>query len=164
MDKMPLDRTEPVELVNMCMVINEDTQEVLVEDKTDVDWKFGHSFPGGHVEPGEPLATAMAREVFEETGLTVSQLESCGTVEWFDTQDHYRKIGFLYRTSQFSGQLKQGDEGRILWYPLADLNRANTAESFMEMLAIFTKQTTVDAVSFEMNGSLTLTPDEGNDK
>ncbi|WP_243676499.1 hypothetical protein [Secundilactobacillus collinoides] len=52
---MPLSRTEPVELVNMCMVINEAAQEVLVEDKTDVAWKFGHTFPGGHVEQESPF-------------------------------------------------------------------------------------------------------------
>lgn len=161
---MGLDRTEPVELVNMCMIYDPKTKQVLVEDKTDVSWKFGHTFPGGHVEPNEPVADAMIREVFEETGLHIGQLEACGCVEWFDQQAGYRKIGYLYRTSHFSGTLKQGDEGRIFWMPLADLNASNTAESFMEMLAIFTEPTTVSAMSMTMNGPLHLTANQQDDQ
>ncbi|KRN18603.1 NUDIX family hydrolase [Secundilactobacillus similis DSM 23365 = JCM 2765] len=147
-------RTQAVELVNMCMVFDPQTKRVLVEDKPNVAWKAGHSFPGGHVEPGESAAAAMIREVYEETGLTVSDLEACGCVEWFD--DDYRKIGFLYRTSHFSGTIKAGGEGQIYWLPLTELNEKNTAESFMPMLAIFTQATTVSATSDVMNGHLTL--------
>lgn len=159
---MGLDRTERVELVNMCMVYDERTGNVLVEDKTDVAWKFGHTFPGGHVEPGEPVADAMIREVLEETGLQISQLESCGLVEWFDESAKYRKIGFLYRTSHFSGTIKQGSEGRIIWMPLSELTTRNTAESFMEMLAIFTQSTAVSATSYTMNGPLNLADQHHN--
>ncbi len=155
---MTYSRSEHVELVNMCMIYNEETKEVLVEDKTDVAWKFGHTFPGGHVEKDEGLAEAMIREVYEETGLTVSQLESCGTVEWFSQDPHYRRLGFLYRTSHFTGELKQSDEGKIYWLPLTDLNEGNTAESFMKFLKIFTDPHTVDATSPVMNGSLTISP------
>lgn len=153
---MGLERTESVELVNMCMIYDNQTDRVLVEDKTDVAWKFGHSFPGGHVEVGEPVADAMIREVHEETGLQIDALEACGCVEWFDDVQHYRKIGFLYRTSDFHGTLKQGSEGRIFWLPLAELNEGNTAESFMQMLAIFTQPKTVSASSKQMNGRLRL--------
>ncbi|WP_288529545.1 8-oxo-dGTP diphosphatase [uncultured Secundilactobacillus sp.] len=152
---MDMDRTQPVELVNMCMIMDPATQKVVVQDKTDVAWKFGHTFPGGHVELGEPIEAAMQREVYEETGLTVSQLQSCGLVEWFDQPAGYRKIGFLFKTDHFTGTLKQSAEGRNLWLPLSALNRDNTAESFMEMLAIFTGQATV-ATATIMNGPLTL--------
>lgn len=155
---MTYSRTESIELVNMCMIYNPATQEVLVEDKTDVAWKFGHTFPGGHVEKGESLYDGMVREVFEETGLTVSQLESCGTVEWFNESPAYRRLGFLFRTSHFSGTLKQSEEGKNYWLPLKDLNEANTAESFMKFLQIFTNPHIVDATSPVMNGSLTIIP------
>ena len=122
---MTYSRTESIELVNMCMIYNPATQEVLVEDKT---------------------------------GLTVSQLESCGTVEWFNESPAYRRLGFLYRTSHFSGTLKQSEEGQNYWLPLKDLNEANTAESFMKFLQIFTDLHTVDATSPVMNGSLTIIP------
>lgn len=37
--------------------------------------------PGGRVEPGEPLAAAVQREVLEETGLHVDVGEIVGTVQ-----------------------------------------------------------------------------------
>ncbi|GAD16206.1 NUDIX hydrolase [Lentilactobacillus otakiensis DSM 19908 = JCM 15040] len=140
------------------MIYNEQTKEVLIEDKTDVAWKFGHTFPGGHVEKGESLYDGMVREVLEETGLTVKNLESCGTVEWFNDKPAYRRVGFLYRTNDFSGELKQSEEGKNYWLPLKDLNEQNTAESFMKFLKIFTDPHTVDATSPVMNGSLTIIP------
>ena len=39
------------------------------------------SIPGGKVEPGEPDADATAREVLEETGLSVQVHDLVGTVE-----------------------------------------------------------------------------------
>lgn len=160
---MTYSRSESIEMVNMCMIYNQETKEVLVEDKTDVAWKFGHTFPGGHVEKGESLYDAMVREVFEETGLAVKNLESCGTVEWFNEKPAYRRVGFLYRTSDFQGTLKQSDEGKNYWLPLKDLNEENTAESFMKFLKIFTDPRTVDATSPVMNGSLTIIPKEDDD-
>lgn len=152
---MPKKRSEPVELVTMCMIMDPATKRVLVQDKTDVAWKFGHSFPGGHVEPGEAVLAAMKREILEETGLNITHLDSCGLVEWFDEVEGYRKIGFLYRTDTFTGTLKQSSEGQNLWLPLSALNRDNTAESLMEMLQIFTGQAG-EASAHVMNGALTI--------
>lgn len=157
---MTYSRSEHIEMVNMCMIYDPATQSVLVEDKTDVAWKFGHTFPGGHVEKNESLYDAMVREVYEETGLTVSHLEACGTVEWFNQDPAYRRLGFLYKTTHFSGTLKQSDEGKIYWLPLSELNEENTAESFMKFLKIFTDSTTVDATSQVMNGPLSIIPKE----
>jgi ADP-ribose pyrophosphatase YjhB (NUDIX family) len=46
-----------------------DSAEILLMQRAD----NGHwGLPGGHVEPGESVADATVREVFEETGCTVS--------------------------------------------------------------------------------------------
>ncbi|MFA5414399.1 MAG: NUDIX domain-containing protein [Methanoregula sp.] len=37
--------------------------------------------PGGKIDPGEPFDTALAREMSEETGLTVRILHAAGTAE-----------------------------------------------------------------------------------
>jgi 8-oxo-dGTP diphosphatase len=69
-------RTEKVTFTNMCM-ISDGRGNVLVQDRLDPDWP-GIAFPGGHVEKGESFVDAMVREVYEETGLTVSNLTLCG--------------------------------------------------------------------------------------
>ena len=69
------------ELCNMCMVMDAEGR-VLVQErlpKPSNPWS-GLTFPGGHVEPGETVVASVIREVQEETGLTVSNLQNCGYI------------------------------------------------------------------------------------
>lgn len=69
------DRSESVELTNMCMIQN--GTKILVEDRKNKTWA-GVTFPGGHIEPGESFNHAMVREIFEETGLKIKHPLLCG--------------------------------------------------------------------------------------
>ena len=53
-------RSEPVELMNMCVLRRGST--VLVQNRPDPNWP-GVAFPGGHVEKGESFSDAVIREV-----------------------------------------------------------------------------------------------------
>ena len=69
------------ELCNMCMISDAEGR-VLVQErlpKLSNPWS-GLTFPGGHVEPGETVVASVIREVQEETGLTVSNLQNCGYI------------------------------------------------------------------------------------
>ncbi len=146
-------RTQPVELVTMVMVTDPQTGDVLVEDKVNVPWKTGHSFPGGHVEVGESCAAAAMREVFEETGLSLKTVDFCGTCEWFSADRQQRKLGLLYRGDQFTGEIKASEEGPIYWLAPQELTAENSAESLLTLLRVF--QGEVPAVtSAEWNGEL----------
>lgn len=148
-----MDRTQPVELVTMILVTDPVTKRVLVEDKVNVPWKAGHSFPGGHVEVGESCATAAMREVAEETGLHLHSLRFCGTCEWFDPTREKRKLGLLYRSDEFSGKLRDSNEGPNSWLPLSELTAANSASSLMTLLRVFNHELPA-VVSDEWNGDL----------
>lgn len=77
------------------------------------------AFPGGHPHFGERLATAVAREVYEETGLEVSTgealwvgdiLDRAATPPW-----HYVMVNL--RCQVIAGDLQPGDDAQeAAWF------------------------------------------------
>jgi len=125
-----------VELTNMCMIYDPDTNRVLVQERVK-SWQ-GLSFPGGHVEEGESLVDSTIREVREETGLTVSDLKLCGIVYWYNNETGDKYFVFSYRTSIFEGQLiERTEEGPIYWVDKDELPNLPLSEGLKEMLPMF---------------------------
>ena len=122
------------EFVNMVMI--ERDGMVVVQERA-LYWK-GIAFPGGHLERGESFVGAAVREVREETGLEVRNLRLCGTVDWENDDTGERYVCFLYRTSDFTGELLPGTgEGRNFWAPLDGLRTMKLCENFGEYLHVF---------------------------
>lgn len=113
----------------------QDGSRVLVQNRLDPIWP-GVTFPGGHVEPGESFADAVIREVYEETGLTISEPRLCGVKQWLNA-DGSRTISFLYQTDHFTGELKSSEEGEVFWAERDDLLDMNVAKGMEETLQVF---------------------------
>lgn len=126
-----------VKLYNMTMVYD-GRGRALVLDRAKSDWP-GLTFPGGHVEPGESLVASAIREIYEETGLSVRNLEPCGVVHWAAKNEDRRYLEFLYRTSDFSGTPLSGTcEGNILWMEMeALLASERLSHNFDRYLPLF---------------------------
>ncbi len=125
-----------VELTNMVMVEDKTTGKVLVQERIK-SWK-GISFPGGHVEPGESFVDSAIREIKEETGLDIRNLQSCGVIHWAHNRNFNRYIVFLYKTSDFSGELLPvTDEGRVFWIEPDKLKDMNLSSNFANYLPMF---------------------------
>ena len=122
------------ELTNMCMIYD-NRGNVLVQEKI-VNNSKGIIFPGGHVESNESVAESMIREIKEETGLTISNLQFCGIKDWIEF-DGSRYMVFLYKTSTYSGSLQSSSEGEIFWMPLEELKAKETLWHLDMMLEIF---------------------------
>ncbi len=130
-----MDRTTVVELTNLCM-ISDGSGNVVVEEKLLKNGR-GLIFPGGHIESGESIVDATIREMKEETGLTVSNLQFCGVKDWIE-EDGSRYLVFLFRTECYEGELQSSEEGKIFWMPLAELKtRKDALWHLQEMLEIF---------------------------
>ena len=129
-----MNRKTPVELTNMCMIYD-DQGNVLVEEKLIHNSK-GLIFPGGHVESNESVAESMIREIKEETGLTISNLQFCGIKDWIEF-DGSRYMVFLYKTNTYSGNIQSSSEGEIFWMPLEELKKKETLWHLNMMLEIF---------------------------
>lgn len=129
-----MSKPEPAIFTNMVMVYDGD--RILVQKRNDPDWP-GITFPGGHVEPKESFVRSAIREVKEETGLTISNLELCGIKQFTARDESYRYLVILYKTSTFSGELKSSDEGEVFWIKRSELFNYTVAESFDQMLEVF---------------------------
>lgn len=113
-----MDRFEKVRLTNMCLL--RDGENILVQERTKKDWP-GITYPGGHVEKGEDLRSAMIREFQEETGLTLLDPVLKG-IEEFKADKEDRYLLFLYAASRYEGQLRSSQEGRVFWIPRSELS------------------------------------------
>ena len=127
-------RRETVVLTNMCMVYD-NQGNILVQDRLDPDWP-GVTFPGGHVEPGEAFTKAVIREVWEETGLTIEHPRLCG-LKQFPEEDGTRYIVMLYKTNQFSGELRSSREGNVFWIKRDELENYPLPVSFDQLIHVF---------------------------
>ena len=127
-------RRETVVLTNMCMVYD-NQGNILVQDRLDPDWP-GVTFPGGHVEPGESFTKAVIREVWEETGLTIEHPRLCG-LKQFPEEDGTRYIVMLYKTNQFSGELRSSREGNVFWIKRGELENYPLPVSFDQLIHVF---------------------------
>lgn len=61
------------------------------------------------------------REFQEETGLTISKIESKGFYYW-EGEDDFKYFVFLYKATEYTEELKSAmDEGNVLWMDKKEL-------------------------------------------
>lgn len=91
----------------------------------------GWDFPGGGLEPAEPLMDALYREVLEETGLRIRVIGPAYIYDDIQEEKHLIIIKFAcYRPS---GDLRLSEEHESYqWTPISDLAQAQYPEWMKE--------------------------------
>lgn len=131
-----MSRTSQVILTNMCLIEDGNGNIVMqIRDPKRYSWS-GAALPGGHIEEYEGLVESVIREVKEETGLTIHHPQLVGMKHWY-TKEDVRYLVFLYRTSDFEGDLQSSDEGQVRWVARKELAELDLAYDMLNLLRVF---------------------------
>lgn len=97
-------------------------------------------FPGGKVEPGEPLQAALARELHEELGIAVesSDVEPLA----FSTPDHGEQpiVLLLYRVRRWTGVAVALDAAAIRWIEASELTKLAMPPADLPLVAALARE------------------------
>ena len=104
---------------------------------------------------------SVIREVQEETGLTVSNLQNCGYIQWYNPIKQSQYFVFLFKTSTFSGELIGSVEGNVKWMTLEEMLAGKLAPNMTQYLAVFQNETIPQAYGISGKG-LNLVDNSGN--
>ena len=91
---------------------------------------------GGHFEAEESPEECLLREVKEETGLTLQSWKFRGLIT-FVCEGWNTEYMCLYTADEFQGELKECDEGELVWVPkdrLEELNLWEGDKIFFQLL------------------------------
>jgi len=90
-------------------------------------WPGKYNGLGGHLERGESVQAAAAREVWEEAGLKVEQLRLRGVVT-VDTGEPAGIALFVYTAHALGRATLASAEGSLEWVPLAEVAARDCVE------------------------------------
>lgn len=102
-------------------------------------WDNKYIIPGGHIELGEKMKEALEREILEETGLEIYDIQLISIKESvydksFHEEKHFIFIDYVCRTDSFKVNLNEEAQE----YEWVDLNNIDNYElgGFVERLLI----------------------------
>lgn len=109
---------EPLEIVVHCLIWDDKERLLLLERSSTgvMDGRFAP--PGGHVQDEELISDAALREVREEVGLAVQQLETTGVLPFKGG------MNFIFSTLDWKGEPRNCEPDKcseVSWFSVDDL-------------------------------------------
>lgn len=114
--------------------------KVLLVQRGHAPWQGAWSLPGGRVERGEPLATATARELAEETGLVlgtprlVDALDAIDRAEDGTVRGHY--VIIVFTATATGTPVAADDAADCAWFTLDQLDALETTPGLKRIVAL----------------------------
>ncbi len=149
----------------LCFVFDGDDVLLLKGAPNKGIWADKYNGVGGHVERDEDLYNAALREIEEETGLKVSNLQLAGIVNI--NAGRTAGIGmFVFRTGTTTRLVQPSAEGELEWIPVSDFAGLELVEDLPVILPRVFKMKTGDPPFFaryhyDEEGQLVITFHDG---
>ncbi len=104
----------------LCHIINGD--KLLLKKAVRGVSKGKWNAPGGKVDDGETPEECAIREVFEETGLKITNLFNHGVMNFYlGGSSEITFAVHLFTTKDFDGEVKSTEEGEVRWFGFGDI-------------------------------------------
>ena len=107
-------------VVNLNYILN-DRGEVLLQKKARGFGKGNWNGPGGKLKPGEDPAESAKREVLEETGIVIKNLEQRGEIEFIFPDESINNYLYVFVVKEWEGAPDDKGEGELKWFKINEL-------------------------------------------
>lgn len=110
-------------IASVCIISKDD--QILLLRRNHQPYKGKWAVPQGLVEFGESPVQTAQREVYEETGLTVTDCDHRGHLLLYN-KDRSLPVSVEYFIAlDYQGELRAGDEGPAAWFPVSEIPKLN---------------------------------------
>jgi 8-oxo-dGTP diphosphatase len=123
----------------LCFVYSDDDVLLLHGAPDKKIWPGKYNGLGGHIERGESVQAAAAREIWEEAGLKVDNLQLRGVVT-VDTGEPAGIGLFVFTAHALSRATLASPEGQLEWVPLAEVAARDCVEDVPILLSWLAQQ------------------------
>jgi 8-oxo-dGTP diphosphatase len=105
------------------LVINKNTNEILLIKRLNEPYKDYWALPGGFVDENEDLEQAARRELFEETNVETSEMSQVGAFGKPNRDPRGHMVSIAYQTYLIENQIVKAkdDAKEIRWFSIKNL-------------------------------------------
>ena len=105
-------------LIVFCFMIKDG--KILLIRRANEPYKGEVTVPGGRKQKGESLREACAREMKEETGYTLKDMQFAGVLHAYRPGGNIEFVSNYFVCRDFDGELKPSEEGELLWVDIGE--------------------------------------------
>lgn len=117
------------------LVSNEDNKILLIKRKNP---PHGWALPGGFVDYGETVETAVVRELLEETGLTANSISLFDVFSEPKRDPRSHTVSIAYDIQGWQGTPKAADDAKeVGWFTLEEVNNMEIAFDHKDIINHF---------------------------